>query len=376
MGNTRRTSAPSKRKVISRHDKRRSRAGLSAGLTLVEVVLVIAIVSLLVTISIPAIQAAREAARQTQCMNNLHQFGLAFAGFESQQGAFPSGFTARITGPVAGDSKWEIYSYMADLLPFLDAQATDSAYHRNAMFCAPENASAIGTALKIAICPSGPDRDLLSTATFVPSLAVSQSVRDYPILSGVFAKLDKKYTATYRGGITDYAVPLSAEKGLAKRFGYDIPNDDFVGLQGMFPLPLSTVQKAIATFTPILAGSGTVELQRRLKAAEITDGMSHTFMLTEVAGRPQRWQNGTWTGVNEPLNAAWADPRTVLAINGVTTGKGTCLMQCDNQDEIYSFHPSGVNFLFADGHAQIASANTDPRVILAWLSPDRADAGP
>lgn len=185
-----------------------------------------------------------------------------------------------------------------------------------------------------------------------------------------------KYTATYTGGITDYSVPLEASAGLARKFGYDIPKDRLSGLSGMFPSPIDTVQDALSKIMPILAGTGTVELARQVRAADISDGLSHTFMLTEVAGRPQRWQGGAWTGVNEPLNAAWSDPRTILQIEGVSTGNRTCLLQCDNSNEIYSFHPSGVNFLFADGHVELATKETDPRVILAWVSYNRADAAP
>ncbi|HEY1601864.1 MAG TPA: DUF1559 domain-containing protein [Pirellulales bacterium] len=352
-------------------------ARLSGAFTLIEVLLVVAIIALLVTLSIPAIQSAREAARRTQCTNNMKQYGVAFAGFEGQQKMFPAALTGRLTGPISRDATVELYGYMADLMPFLDAQSASAAYHRKAVFCAAENASAIRTVLPVAICPSAPDRDLVVTATFVPSLSVSQSVRDFPLLSGVWSTLDKKYTATYEAGISDYAIPLEAAKGLAQRFGYEFSKDSFIGLQSMFPVPIGTVPEAITTLSPLLVGSTTVELKKQTKASDITDGLSHTFALTEVAGRPQRWQNGSWTGLNEPLNAAWADPRTVLQINGVPGPDGNpCLLQCDNSTEIYSFHPAGVNFLFADGHVQTVPAGTDPRVILAWLSPNQADAAP
>ena len=91
---------------------RRSNKEASSGFTLVEVLLVIAIISLLATLSIPAIQSAREAARRTQCTNNMHQFGLAFTGVESQQGAFPAAFTARLaktpvsTTPITPPTMW------------------------------------------------------------------------------------------------------------------------------------------------------------------------------------------------------------------------------------------------------------------------------
>lgn len=353
----------------------RRKNGFPSGISLIEVLVVIAIISLLATLSIPAIQSAREAARRTQCMNNMHQYGLAFAGVESQQREFPASLTGRITGPLAGDSTWEVYCYMADLLPFLDAHAANSAYHRDAMWFAPENASAITTVLNVAICPSAPDRNLVTTSSFMPSLHFGPDAAELPLLSGVFSKLDKKYSATYAAAITDYVVPWSTSRLIAEQLGYEIPKEKFFGVGSMMPLPINTLQEALSSVGPVVAGSGTVELARRFKAAEITDGLTHTFMLTECAGRPQRWQNGAWTGAQEPLDASWANPLLGLQITGAPgpSGKPNCLIQCDNDNEIYSFHPGGVNFLFADGHVQLASADLPPKVLLAWLSPNEAD---
>ena len=70
---------------------RQNSSCLRRGFTLVELLVVIAIIGVLVSLLLPAVNAAREAARRTQCMNNVRQFALAVANYESANGVFPPG---------------------------------------------------------------------------------------------------------------------------------------------------------------------------------------------------------------------------------------------------------------------------------------------
>src|SRR5438270_478331 len=96
----------------------RVRLGRRCGLTLIELMVVIAIIALLMALLLPAVQAAREAARRIQCTNNLKQLGLAFQNYESAVGAFP--MTMSLTGTATTTVAFSGWSAQARILPFLE----------------------------------------------------------------------------------------------------------------------------------------------------------------------------------------------------------------------------------------------------------------
>ncbi len=128
--------------VVRRKPKRRLRCGF----TLVELLVVITIIAILVALLLPAIGAAREAARRTSCMNNLRQIGLAVQNFQSAQRHLPP--------PKAGTQFEDRGSTLVLLLPYLEEQARFDRYDLEKTVDDPINRVLTSEAIDIYLCPS------------------------------------------------------------------------------------------------------------------------------------------------------------------------------------------------------------------------------
>ncbi len=141
----------------------KSPRGQTAAFTLVELLVVVAIVGTLVALLLPAVQAAREAARRADCVNRLRQLGLAANNYVASQQSFPAGSVAKAT-PEAPRAQWTFYrwSALATLTPYLEnAQVRDSLRldlplydAANAFQVPPENRVGVRLVVPDFLCPS------------------------------------------------------------------------------------------------------------------------------------------------------------------------------------------------------------------------------
>ena len=139
----------------------RTRKHLQRGFTLIELLVVIAIIAVLIAFLLPAVQRAREAARRTQCQNNLTQMGLAIHNYEGANKVFPpssiSNFGQGVWGyPGSGsaDPNIRLHSFASLILPYMDRANLYNAIDYNVSALSPANRTVASQVLSFYRCPS------------------------------------------------------------------------------------------------------------------------------------------------------------------------------------------------------------------------------
>jgi prepilin-type N-terminal cleavage/methylation domain-containing protein len=131
---------------------------MRAAFTLVELLVVIAIIGVLVALLLPAVQAAREAARRCSCINNVTQLGLSLHNYEFHHELFPSG-VINPDGPIRNEPEGQHVSWIVQVLPYLEQNALWREFDQSAGAYASVNAPVRAAPVDILTCPSFGGRD-------------------------------------------------------------------------------------------------------------------------------------------------------------------------------------------------------------------------
>jgi prepilin-type N-terminal cleavage/methylation domain-containing protein len=302
----------------------RNRPQRSTAFTLVEILVVVAIIGILIALMLPAIQAARESARKSQCANNLKQIGLGMHGYLDSHKAFPPGYTSRVRPDHDdGPPGW---SWGARIMPFIEEVALHDEIDFEASLRDAVSEKVRLTSVPLFLCPSD---DMFEPIIDIPSKSSTLII--------------------CKAAAGNYVASAGTIRPTCK-----LCRDAFDGVFGR---------------------------NRAIKPKELQDGLSKTLAVGERASywsRPAIWGVLPNSKVidNQQKGLFAAGPAYVL---GTTFNEGFNIESNEDMDhgtdgtfaESYgSRHPGGAFFLFCDAGVRFVYDDADPAIMNALSTRD------
>ncbi|NLY00817.1 MAG: DUF1559 domain-containing protein [Rhodopirellula sp.] len=288
--------------------------------TLVELLVVIAIIGILIALLLPAVQAAREAARRSNCANNFKQVGLAAHNYHDTHRCLPSGSFAwngaTDCAPAQSQTSFSGFGWATLILPFMEQGSLHDQLNFRQSATWPANYAVQGNVIQGYLCPSDPQGGELISWT--------SALRPDGTNNGPTASDD--YAMVSMAGVAD--------------------SDNWV----------CTLNYA-KHFT---IANGVMADRRGCRLADVLDGTSNTLMIAEVTGGgPGSYRGFVWS------NFTLIDMAN--GINGPTTRQGGISAASYNfrLAGAASYHPGGCHFAMADGSVQFISETIELRIVKA-----------
>ena len=276
-----------------------SARNVTRGFTLIELLVVIAIIAVLIALLLPAVQQAREAARRSQCKNNLKQIGLALHNYHDNANGFPQGWIG-VNGSgqpfVDGGNSW---GWASRILPQMDQSPLFNTLNFSLPMTHASQAAARITPIPAYRCPS--------------------DVGD-PV----------------------WTIEDSSGTALAQ-----LASANYVGSFG-----ISDVDNCVGQPAPFrCAGEGLLFHNSFVRMADITDGSSNTFMVGEHKSDLALDWHSTWLGVVPGGDDAF--------VRILGTADHTPNHPLNHIDDFSSHHIGGAHFVMGDGSVRFVSTNID-----------------
>ena len=328
----------------------------SRGFTLIELLVVIAIIAILIALLLPAVQQAREAARRTQCKNNLKQIGLGIHNYESTYSRFPS--AGEYTDEGAKDRRYFPVSLYVALLPFVEQGNIYSQWNMNFHYTNPANAPLAKKVIPGYVCPSNAitQIDVLGygTSDYMPiaytDIDPITGARN-PSVAGVALNADRNGALGQCRKMADSTDGTSNTALVIEDAGR------------------STGQAGKANITSVryVGGSRGADTTQLYATADVAPGSAGG----NFSG-PNRWadQDGG-SGVSGAPNY----PAETKLINNNSVPKGgpaACpwsTNNCGPNDEPFSQHTGGCQVVLGDGSVRFLSENLDRQIIRKLCDP-------
>jgi prepilin-type N-terminal cleavage/methylation domain-containing protein/prepilin-type processing-associated H-X9-DG protein len=309
---------------------------LFAGFTLVELLTVIAIIGILVALTLPAVNSARESARATQCQNNLKQLGLAAIHHVDAHKHFPTGgWGWRWAGdPDRGFDNRQPGGWTFNILPY----AEEAGLHDLGKGVNPTDKRSTGM-------------QQLSSVVSLFACPTRRGVKPYPYTHPQpYFNVDRP-TLT---GRSDYAAN-SGDQLCCGMYDFregpeSLTEGDSAPTEPTTdPLSPPSGNLAFMWSRASVDSTGVVYQRSMVRASDVTDGLSHTYLFGEKYLQPAEYETGTSQGDDQGWDVGFDRDINRWTQMGMNLDPRQDMNGDNNPDRFGSPHPSAMQFVFADG---------------------------
>lgn len=312
------------------------------GFTLVELLVVIAIIGVLVALLLPAVQAAREAARRMSCGNKIRQLAIAVHNFHDTNNKLPRGAEANVL-PVPNPTNSMAYiagtSWIVHTLPYFEQKSLFDKYRFDLPYSSTENALIGENVVATLFCPSGPDPQRWKD----PNTNLTKNVSTH------------YYGVMGPGGTVNPEVITIGGVNYSYTIGNPVTNGAW-SAEGMM--------------SQYRDEAGSVSTGRNIKLSDVIDGTSNTFMLGEISVQLRTGQTNQYRSwIRGNSGGSGATKNVLYPINAQTYTTNNF-----NDISFGSQHPAGCHFALGDASIKYLNANIDLNIYKASASMNSNEA--